>query len=173
MPRIGNSIGLGSGFPGPRWRRLLGMTSDWTGHRLLPWRCVFTLSAAIVTSYNMDGLPHGLVIYRELQANCKCLPMSIPCPSAQLYPFKCWYCPFFMPGIGHTCRDPGIRAFISQHLRSRHSDLHSRWAAPWHVLVEWVIGEAGVESEEVEGKASISPSRTQVPINPGLEVAIS
>lgn len=109
MPRIGNSIGLGSCFPGPRWRRLLGMTSDWTGHRLLPWRRVLTLSAAIVTSYNMDGLPHRLVIYRELQANCKCLPMSIPCPSAQLYPFKCWYCPFFMPGIGHTCRDPGIR----------------------------------------------------------------
>lgn len=112
MPRIESSIGLGSGFPRLRWGRLLGMTSDWTGHRLLPWRHMFTLSTAIVTSYNMDGSPHRLVIYRELQANCKCLPMSIPCPSAQLCPFKCCGCPFFMPGIGHTCRGLGIRIHI-------------------------------------------------------------
>lgn len=93
MPRIGSSIGLGSGFPGPRWRRLLGMTSDWTGHRLLPWRRVFTLSAAIVTSYNMDGLPHRLVIYRKLQANCKSSDVySLPiCPAL---PFHVLVLPF-------------------------------------------------------------------------------
>lgn len=110
MPKIGSSIELGSGFPGPRWERLLGMTSDRTGHRLLPWRCVFTLSAAIVTSYSMDGLTHRLVIYRELQHNCNVFWCpSIPRPAAQLCPFKCCCCPSFMLGIGHTCRGPGIR----------------------------------------------------------------
>lgn len=86
MPKIGSSIRLGSGFPGPRWGRLLGMTSDRTGHRLLPWRYVFTLSAAIVTSYSLDGLTHRLVIHRELQNNCNVFwcPFPAQLPSSAL-----------------------------------------------------------------------------------------
>lgn len=167
----------GKWFPRAEVRKTIGNDKwpDWAQALALKMCVYFECSYCNFTQHGWIDPQVGYI--QGASTQLQCLLMSIPCPAAQLCPFKCCCCPSFMLGIGHTCRGPGIRnsypSISGQGMGTsipEKQHLGKFGKGQWE---EWVIGEAGVESEEVEGKASISPSRTQVPINPSLEVAIS